>query len=154
MSAAFNIRCITLLDVKNLIKLNEDNIPEHYPEAIWNVHATVFRNISFIAMVQGKPVGYILCIYDKTDIRKPHCLVTSFVVDKNFRRHGIGEKLLEVCLSKAKNHFDDIRFIALNVRKSNSIAINLYNKQGFKEWSTLAGYYENGEDAYEMRKEE
>lgn len=150
--AAFIIRCISLEDINVLTKLNENNIPEHYPKAIWDVHATVFRNICFIAIVKGIPVGYILCIYDKVDIRQPHCLITSFVVDKEYRRHGIGEKLLQVCVEKANLHYSDIRYISLNVRKSNYAAIDLYRKQGFKEIGTLTKYYEDGEDAYEMRK--
>jgi len=148
----FNVRNITLDDVPALIKLNEENIPEHYPVCVWQVHATVFNKVSFIALYQGKPVGYILCIFDKSDLRKPHALVTSFVVDKAFRRHGIGEALMTVCLDKAQKEYPDIRFISLNVRVSNTTAIQLYRKKGFKIIGTEKGYYGDGEDSFEMRR--
>ena len=41
----------------------------------------------------------------------------------------------------------------LEVRVSNTVAINLYKSFGFKELTLRKNYYENGEDAYLMYKE-
>ena len=43
--------------------------------------------------------------------------------------------------------------ITLEVRVSNSVAINLYKSFGYKVVATRKRYYENGEDAYLMLKE-
>ena len=43
--------------------------------------------------------------------------------------------------------------ITLEVRVSNTVAINLYKSCGFEIAATRKRYYENGEDAYLMLKE-
>ena len=43
-----------------------------------------------------------------------------------------------------------IRFITLEVRVSNTPAINFYKKHGFEIETVKPHYYDNGEDAYYM----
>jgi len=43
--------------------------------------------------------------------------------------------------------------VELEVRTSNSVALQFYQKRGFLLNAILPGFYQNGENAYSMRKE-
>lgn len=59
----------------------------------------------------------------------------GLMVDKDFRRDGIGKYILEFILNKAKQM--DIKIVALDSFSDNEIAISLYRKMGFKEYGCL-----------------
>lgn len=65
------------------------------------------------------------------------------------RRKGIGELLLISGIEQAVEN--DSRVVTLEVRKSNTVAIELYRKYGFQEVGLRRRYYsDNGEDAVIM----
>ena len=75
--------------------------------------------------------------------------ITNVAVRSECRQQGIGKKLLsrliEIC---NENNFE---LITLEVRKSNTPAISLYNSLGFKIEGERRKYYsDNGEDALIM----
>ncbi len=78
--------------------------------------------------------------------RKGH--VISIAVLPQHQRRGVGRALVQEAMEamiryKAKECF-------LEVRASNTAAVNLYQKFGFEIIRTLNGYYADGEDAYLM----
>lgn len=76
--------------------------------------------------------------------------VTNIAVLPEYRRKGIAKKLIEYVIDFFKN---DLRFISLEVRVSNSAAISLYNKLGFKQVGLRKQFYTNPkEDAYILTK--
>ena len=77
--------------------------------------------------------------------------LVSIAVLKEYRRRGIGSKLLEETI-RASREFYDAEAIYLEVRVSNKPAISLYEKFGFKKARIIRGYYMDGEDAYVMVK--
>lgn len=99
-----------------------------------------------IALVDNKAVGYggMWLILDEAHI-------TNIAVHPDYRGHGIGDKILhkliEICIE------NEINSMTLEVRASNVIAQNLYNKYGFIEEGIRKKYYEdNKEDAIIMWK--
>ncbi len=53
---------------------------------------------------------------------------------------------MELTLAEAKNNIANIRIISLGVFGSNSLAINMYKKFGFKEFGRLPeGVFRKGE---------
>ncbi len=74
--------------------------------------------------------------------------INNFYIIKDFQKQKLGRKFLEYVLK----HFESIGIneITLEVKKSNEIAINLYEAYGFKQVSIRKNYYPNGEDAYLM----
>ena len=87
-------------------------------------------------------VGYLdySLIYDRMEI-------DNFLVNIEYRNNGIGNKLMSYLMSIAKNN--NVDNITLEVRVSNSIAINLYKKYGFKEVA-IRKYYYGDEDGILM----
>ena len=76
--------------------------------------------------------------------------VTNIAVLPEYRRLGIGEKILEYVINASK---DELEFISLEVRVSNTPAISLYKKFGFAEVGRRKRFYTHpDEDAIIMTK--
>lgn len=75
--------------------------------------------------------------------------ITNIAVLPEFRKSGIGSKLLESVISYAKKHA--LSKLTLEVRASNTPAKSLYSKFGFKPVGIRKKYYrDNREDAVIM----
>ena len=75
--------------------------------------------------------------------------ITNLSLHPYFRGRGIGESVLRVVLKVVCGK--GATFVTLEVRSSNTPAISLYKKLGFKVFGTRKGYYTNPvEDAYVM----
>ena len=75
--------------------------------------------------------------------------IISIGVRRDYRRIGIGKLLLLSLIEMAINNSNSI--VTLEVRKSNLVAITLYQKLGFEIVGTRKNYYsDNREDALIM----
>ncbi|MCR8455496.1 MAG: ribosomal protein S18-alanine N-acetyltransferase [Candidatus Korarchaeota archaeon] len=72
--------------------------------------------------------------------------VYSVAVHPEYRRMGLGTLLMQKTIEEFKRL--GARAIRLECRVSNTGAIRLYEKLGFRIVSTMKKYYEDGEDAY------
>lgn len=76
--------------------------------------------------------------------RVNHVAYLSMVaVSDGYRRLGIGQTLLSVCMEKAKEN--GMKTLQLEVRKNNATALSFYQKNGFKTFSET-------ENSYYMKK--
>lgn len=93
---------------------------------------------------EGKIIGFILysLIYDRIEIEQ-------FEVLNSERKKGIGNKLLKYLIEKYQKK--EIKNISLEVKETNTIALNLYKKCGFKEITTREKYY-NGVNGILMER--
>jgi [ribosomal protein S18]-alanine N-acetyltransferase len=72
--------------------------------------------------------------------------ITTLAVDPGARRQHIGERLLLADIACAEQV--GAKWLTLEVRASNQVALNLYAKYGFKSLGTRTRYYQdNDEDA-------
>ena len=67
--------------------------------------------------------------------------ITNIAVFPEYRRQGVAQKLLQKAIDGAKSR--DCVFITLEVRKSNSNAIALYEKLDFKNVGERKNFYTN-----------
>ena len=65
--------------------------------------------------------------------------VYNLAVSEKFRGNKIGKKLIKNLLDYSKNK--NLSFLSLEVRKSNRIAIDLYEKTGFEIIGTRKDFY-------------
>jgi [ribosomal protein S18]-alanine N-acetyltransferase len=73
--------------------------------------------------------------------------IINIAVKESYRGNGIGELLLIAGVELSTRLKASV--VTLEVRASNSIAQNLYNKYGFKKMGVRKGYYtDNKEDAF------
>jgi len=100
---------------------------------------------SHLAMLDGRPVGYIIYWRLPRDIH-------NLAVHPAHRRRGIGKSLLETVIAEARRQ--DVTRVTLEVRKSNDAAQRLYHSLGFMAKGVRRGYYsDDGEDALVMALE-
>lgn len=85
-----------------------------------------------VAEVDGKAVGYM-----GLQIFSGEGYVTNIAVLPNFRGRGIAQALIN---EQLKN---EMEFITLEVRESNTPAVNLYTKMGFKNVGVRPNFYSN-----------
>ena len=77
------------------------------------------------------------------------CHVTNIAVHPRARRTGVATRLIESLVSEVSEI--GILYVTLEVRASNKKAIQLYERQGFKQIGIRPGYYRsNDEDALIM----
>lgn len=89
----------------------------------------------------NKIVGYIgVWVTDTVE-------VLNFCVHSDYRKLGIASELLNEVIEIADTNNSDI---CLEVRKSNEVAISIYEKNDFKVAYVRKNYYENNEDALLM----
>lgn len=84
-------------------------------------------------------IGYVLIVLEGEEAE-----IDSVAVRKNFEGKGIGSSLIEYSLKKLKE--TGVKRVLLEVKKTNTRAINLYAKFGFKPYRIRKGYYD-GVDA-------
>jgi ribosomal protein S18 acetylase RimI-like enzyme len=80
--------------------------------------------------------------------------VTSLAVQREYRRLGLGRALMEQLQSHMQHYRGSagIASCGLHVRVSNDAAYRLYQHDGYEVESVLPHYYQDGEEAYFMRK--
>lgn len=101
----------------------------------------------FVALCDGQVAGYVgmNCVLDEG-------YITNVAVSGDYRRRGVADRLLaalDECMVSL-----NLSFISLEVRVSNSAAIALYEKNGYKSLGVRKAFYRlPTEDAYIMTKE-
>lgn len=87
-----------------------------------------------VCELEGEVAGY--CIMS-TGASEAHVL--NLCIGKEFRRKGLGQRLLAHILGIARRK--NVGTVFLEVRPSNEAAVNLYEKLGFNQIGTRPDYY-------------
>lgn len=153
MERKFTIRRFRPEDLNQVMYINQVCLPENYSTYFFIDLYTNFPETFIVAEEDNRIVGYIMCRIESGfsgfgPTKRGH--VISIAVLPGYRRKGIGEALLKEALQAMVNYYG-VKECYLEVRVSNSPAINLYKKVGFKIEKTIKGYYADGENAYLMR---
>ncbi|KAG0663830.1 N-terminal acetyltransferase A complex catalytic subunit ard1 [Monosporozyma unispora] len=102
-----------------------------------------------------KLVGYVLVKMNddpEQQDQPPNGHITSLSVMRTYRRMGIAENLMRQALF-ALRELHDAEYVSLHVRQSNRAALHLYRDTlEFEVLRIEKGYYQDGEDAYAMKK--
>ncbi len=102
------------------------------------------RIIRLKAVFLEKFVGFIAGSYNHQESTG---WITTIAVLPEFQNQGIAQRLLSDCENKMK-----VNTIKLTVRRSNSKAIQLYEKNGYFIQEIWKSYYLDGEDAILFQK--
>jgi ribosomal protein S18 acetylase RimI-like enzyme len=163
------IRLAILDDVKNIKHLDDEcfGMYKYDNYSVDLIKDILLQNISYVATIIEnnieKIIGFILLDIDDISqcdhIEMEHymnlknikdfALIYSIGVSTNYRNCGVGSALLEII--KCDKFINMYEKIFLQVRKSNTSAINLYKKNGFIKKIILTNYYcEPNEDGILM----
>ncbi|MBC7107563.1 MAG: ribosomal protein S18-alanine N-acetyltransferase [Methanomassiliicoccales archaeon] len=138
------LRRFNITDLPQVYDLACTELKERYtPELFLNVFSC--WSDGFIVIEDNRRIqGFILGI----TISKREARILMLAVKDEVKRRGLGTILFREFCSKCAMR--GIRYITLEVRKSNLPAINFYKKLGFEIAGEIDHYYSDGESAYRM----
>ena len=152
----YAIRIAKLQDISTIDKINRQCMPENYDFGFFYRIFMMAPSFQFVVYDTNTStiVGYAMtCKVDLISSMihidrkfKEHSLLISIAVLPEFRQQGLGRLLMEAIVEKNKK-------LVLQVRKSNTAAVEMYKKYGLVVATTLPKYYKDQEDAYCMTKD-
>ena len=113
---------------------------------LYELILSMYPDLVLVAEENGEIIGF--CMASLISESVGHLMV--LYAKPEFRRRGIGRKLLQEILKRLMANYK-VKEVVLEVRKSNTAAINLYRSFGFFPVSLLPNYYED-EDGILMKK--
>jgi len=143
----FDIDKITPADLDGIVAIENVSFPSPWPRRVFEREIKSDKSYNRVIRMSGIVVGYIVTwtIYDEVHI-------LNVAVHQEFRKTGLGEKLMRDCLSESAEK--GLKYAILEVRITNTAAQKLYEKLGFKTIQVRHKYYsDTGEDAYVMMLE-
>lgn len=135
----------SLRDLNTLRQMEKVCFPQDAWPILDLIGVLTFPNVVRLkAMAGTQMVGFIA-----GDIRHAEsiCWIATVAVLPEFRRRGIGSRLLQECEDRLP--YGTVR---LCVRASNREAIRLYEQVGYQGISQWSKYYQDGESALVMEK--
>jgi ribosomal-protein-alanine N-acetyltransferase len=141
-AAAVEIRRLTYADLPQVVAIERRAFTTPWSLAMFVLELSKPSGICLAAEVESELVGYIICSrYDTV------WHVMNVAVDTDRRRRGIATALIGALLERVG---DDAQ-VTLEVRRSNTGALALYERFGFRSAGVRPRYYaDNGEDAVIM----
>ena len=140
------ISYMTRKDVDLITEILQSQFDEFWTPSVLETEILNSDSTYIVAKVNEEIVGFA-GVWD--DTYNMH--ITNIAVKKVYRHKGIGEKLLKklIQITKEKNK----ESITLEVNEQNTIAQNLYLKNGFKIMGKRKKYYNGTDDAIIMTME-
>jgi len=156
VQTTFTLRRFQPIDLDKVVHINQVCLPENYSSYFFMDLYERFPETFIVAEVYGELVGYVMCRIETglPDFgllgitRRGH--VISVAVLPEHQRKGIGQALMQEAMLGMRMHKAKECF--LEVRVSNTPAVNLYKKLGFETSRIVRGYYADGEGAYVMTR--
>jgi [ribosomal protein S18]-alanine N-acetyltransferase len=146
-TTALEIRRLTYADLPQVIALERRAFPTPWSLAMFVLELSKPSGICLAAIRDDRLAAYLICSrYDRV------WHIMNIAVDPDHRRQGLATALLNRLLERVADGggVEEARF-TLEVRRSNSPALSLYEQFGFKVAGVRRRYYQdNGEDAFIM----
>ena len=122
--------------------------PEAVAGAISNSNMNVAVSVTEQGIEADADSQHALCGFALVYFGRTHAHINLLAVNNNNRRRGIGREVLEWQTKSARTA--GIRYLTLEVRRTNRAAQDFYRDCGFETRDTVSRYYNNKEDALRM----
>jgi ribosomal-protein-alanine N-acetyltransferase len=141
--APVKIRRLLYTDLPQVIAIERRVFPTPWSLAMFVLELSKQTGICVAAVRERRLLGYLICSrYDTV------WHVMNLAVDLDHQRMGLASVLLAELYARVGD--EQARF-TLEVRRSNVVAIHLYEREGFRAAGVRRRYYQdNGEDALVM----
>ncbi len=137
------IRKLVYADLPQVIEIERRAFPTPWSLAMFVLELSKPSGVCLAASIEGRLVGYVICSRYETVWH-----VMNVAVDPEHWRQGVASALLTDLYTRVGD--PEARF-TLEVRRSNDVAIALYERDGFRAAGIRRRYYQdNGEDAVIM----
>jgi ribosomal-protein-alanine N-acetyltransferase len=140
---ALEIRRLSYPDLPQVIAIERRVFPTPWSLAMFVLELSKQSGVCLAAVSEERLQAYLICSrYDTV------WHIMNVAVDLQHQRHGVASALL----AELYERVDDSRArFTLEVRRSNAVAIHLYEREGFRAAGMRRRYYQdNGEDALVM----
>jgi ribosomal-protein-alanine N-acetyltransferase len=139
------LRKMTLDDLEQVVAIDQVSFSLPWPPRSFRFELTDNpASRCWVVDMDGLVVGMVVAWLIVDEIH-----IATIATHPDFRKQGIGEKLLSHTLQSAKDEGAVSSF--LEVREGNAAAIMMYHKFGYVESGRRTGYYkDNDEDAILM----
>jgi ribosomal-protein-alanine N-acetyltransferase len=161
MTDIFRLQLMAAHDIPEVVSVDRQVFVDPWPESAYVQELYFNPNARYFILTLIDP-AYIKTWHQRRKARKAPVIgfvgmrvegdqghISTLALRSEWRGNRLGELLFLAGLVQAMD--DGAWTVALEVRISNQVAINLYTKYGFNAVSRLQKYYANGEDAYLMR---
>ncbi|HEX4837544.1 MAG TPA: ribosomal protein S18-alanine N-acetyltransferase [Solirubrobacteraceae bacterium] len=142
-SFSVEVRDLTYADLPRVVAIERRAFPTPWSLAMFVLELSKSSGICLAAVHDRRLVGYLICSrYDTV------WHVMNVAVDVDHQHMGVASTLLAELYERVR---DERARFTLEVRRSNHIAIHLYEREGFRAAGLRRRYYQdNGEDALVM----
>lgn len=157
-SPLVDVKGLTIVAVENchlgaLKRLTANLLPVRYPDKFFDcaVSESIPATFSRVALIDGRPVGWIRCRLDPfpaptvpaSDTKPVHnCIyVQALCLLAPYRGLGIAKALLDTITSPPLPHDHNIAHVYAHVWESNEEALEWYDRRGFKRVMKVDQYY-------------
>ena len=130
-----------------VMRLASETLTEQYNPSLFNYFYETFPEGFWVAEDLGKIVGFAIGV----KIYKDTTRILMLAVSEIKRTQGLGSVLLNNLIDEMRQQ--KIKYIDLEVRVDNDKAVKFYKKHGFIIMDTILNFYQNGKDAYIMRRD-
>jgi ribosomal-protein-alanine N-acetyltransferase len=139
------LRKMTLDDVEQVVAIDKMSFSLPWPTSSFHFELTENpASRCWVAELDGRIAAMLVAWFIVDEIH-----IATIATHPDFRKQGLGKKLLSFTLQSAKDEGAVSSF--LEVRESNEAALMMYRKFGYVESGRREGYYkDNGEDAILM----
>lgn len=144
LSILYGIQGATLADFHEINRIQGDAFATPWSmELIRGAIANTKYDVHVILDEQGSVAGFYIAhtIHDRSNL-------DNLAVDAPVRSMGYGGRLVQDWIDRAE--MQQMATLSLQVNTRNMRAQELYIEFKFEKTRLLAGYYPNGEDAYQM----
>jgi ribosomal-protein-alanine N-acetyltransferase len=136
------IRRLTYADLPQVIAIERRAFPTPWSLAMFVLELSKSSGICLTASLDGRMAGYLICSR-YADVWH----VMNVAVDPELRRRGVAVAMLERLVADVGEDAS----LTLEVRRTNTAALRLYERFGFRTAGVRRRYYQdNGEDALVM----
>lgn len=137
-----NVRPAERADLLEVYRIETDSFTQPWPFSAFEQY---LDEPGFFVAAGESVLGYIIAdIVSNQGVPLGH--IKDIAVRADARGEGIGRLLLKRALNMLEAQ--RVHAVKLEVRETNERAINLYRSHGFEHRRTIAGYYDDGEDAH------
>jgi ribosomal-protein-alanine N-acetyltransferase len=133
-------------DVEKVLQIERSVFPNPWPALAFLSELRVPVSRSFVLEKSGELIGYIIYRVVKEEMH-----VLNIAIRPDWQGKGYGKRLMKWAMERERK--EGVKYVTLEVRKSNIKAIRLYEKLGFQKLRVIKNYYmQPVEDAVVMIK--
>lgn len=140
------IRKFQATDMFSTIKIAYETLTEQYTPSLFNYFFETFPELFLVAEKHHKIIGFIVGIRFTDEIVR----IVMLSILPSYQRQHFATELLNRLIITLKE--ENIKQISLEVKTNNEKAISFYKKHGFTIIDTIEKFYQNGENAFMMKR--